>query len=82
MKEEGHASYAPTRWNIRYVLKRYLRGRITHDDAIIDIGCGKGKMIYFFSKFPFGRIDGLEYSRDVADIAEKNIRKLRRGGGG
>lgn len=50
MNEKDHNRYTPTRWGIRHIIKRYLRGKITNDDAIIDIGGGKGKIIYFFSR--------------------------------
>ena len=57
--------------------------KVTDKDAIIDIGCGKGRMLYFFSQFPFKYVDGLEYSRELVAAAEGNIaimRKIHNGG--
>ncbi len=43
---------------------------------LLDIGCGKGAFLRDASYFPFGEIAGLEYSSDLAKIAEKNMKKL------
>lgn len=48
------------------------------EDAILDVGCGKGRMLLFFSKkCCFGRVDGLEYSERLAAIARQNMDKLQ-----
>lgn len=63
---------------IKFVLRRYFKKEnITNDDAIMDVGCGKGRMVYFFTKFPFGAVGGLEYSEDVFNTAKRNIEKLK-----
>jgi SAM-dependent methyltransferase len=49
---------------------------ISKNDLMIDIGCGKGKMIYLMSKFPFKRVDGVEISERLSRIAIKNLQKL------
>ena len=49
---------------------------ITENDSIIDIGCGKGKAISIFSKFPFSKNDGVEISNELVKIARKNNLKL------
>jgi SAM-dependent methyltransferase len=46
------------------------------EDSILDVGCGKGRMLWFFSKFPFCRVDGIEYNPEIAAIARSNIEKL------
>ena len=84
MTEAGHAGYQASSWDARRIIRNYLRGRISDKDAIIDIGCGKGRMLYFFSQFPFRHVDGLEYSQALIEIAQNNfaiLRKLRKGGG-
>ena len=80
--EEDHNYYSPTSFMSRVVLKKYFRSKITSSDAIIDVGCGKGKMLYFFSKFPFKKIRGLEYSQKIVNIAQKNIKILHLCAGG
>lgn len=49
---------------------------ITKNDTIIDLGCGKGKALYEMSKFYFNKIDGVEISSKLCDIAENNLKKL------
>lgn len=45
-------------------------------DAILDVGCGKGYMLRFFSNFPFSRVDGVEHNPEIAAIARRNLKKL------
>jgi cyclopropane fatty-acyl-phospholipid synthase-like methyltransferase len=49
---------------------------ITHRCRILDIGCGKGSAIRCMTKFPFQRIDGVEISEKIANIAKTNFEKL------
>lgn len=49
---------------------------ITSKDRILDIGCGKGKMLWYFNKMGFGTSDGLELSDDLVKIARKNMEIL------
>ena len=79
---EGRSKYQASMWYYRKAVGSWLSGKITRDDSIIDIGCGKGRMLYFFSKFPFRKIGGLEYSQELADVARKNMQVLRMTGGG
>ncbi len=77
MNENGHNKYMMTSLRMRNRLKKYLISRgITEKDRIIDVGCGKGRMLHFFSQFMFGSIDGIEYSRDIAEIAGRNMDRL------
>lgn len=49
---------------------------IKEGDKLLDVGCGKGFAMYLFANFPFSRIDGVELSSELADIAEDNLKKL------
>ena len=85
MHEEGHSNYSTTSSRTLNRIGNYLYDKVTNSDAIIDVGCGKGRMLYFFSQFPFKYVDGLEYSRELVAAAEENIaimRNLRSEGGG
>lgn len=53
------------------------RFNITHADAIVDFGCGKGGILISLSKFPFSKITGVEISPELVEIAKENMRKLR-----
>ena len=50
---------------------------ITPNDAILDIGCAKGAAIRCMTKFAFSRIDGVEISSVLSDIAVKNFERLK-----
>lgn len=47
------------------------------NDSILDVGCGKGRMLWFFSKFDFCYVDGIENHPDMAAIAMDNAKKLK-----
>lgn len=50
---------------------------ITLEDRILDIGCGKGLSLYYSSMFCFERIDGIEYSKRLTQIAKHNASVLK-----
>ena len=50
---------------------------IDRNTAFVDLGCGKGRMIAVASEFPFGQIDGVEFSRRIFGVAEKNIATIK-----
>ena len=59
-------------------LKNLLKDlKITGEDSIIDVGCGKGSAMRTMLKFPFARVDGLELSEHIANIAIRNFEKLK-----
>lgn len=49
---------------------------INQDDAVIDIGCGKGGMLKIFSDYRFGEVAGLDFLKELCDIANENMRAL------
>jgi 16S rRNA G966 N2-methylase RsmD len=69
--------YLPTPF---VVVRESLRLLATHTPLsnvnFIDLGCGKGKVLFEAAKFPFAKIKGVEYSRALYDIAERNVEKL------
>lgn len=72
---DGAVHYEPTHIRIFGQLRREL-GNVGPEDRILDVGCGKGMMLKFFSDFGFGRVDGLEYSEPIVEIAKKNMSTL------
>jgi hypothetical protein len=51
---------------------------IRHEDfAFIDFGSGKGRVLLMASQFPFTRIVGVEFSRGLHEIAQRNIAAYR-----
>ena len=60
-----------------YPVGRILRKlKITRQDSILDIGCGKGFFLYYARKFDFAKIDGLEYSNELFCIAKSNMTEV------
>lgn len=43
---------------------------------LIDMGCGKGKVLFEAAKLPFAKVKGVEYSRPLYEIAKRNVEKL------
>jgi|SRR6185369_5748817 len=49
---------------------------ITHEDAIVDFGAGKGGALVTFTKYPFSKITGVELLPELVAIAEQNFKVL------
>jgi SAM-dependent methyltransferase len=45
--------------------------------TFIDFGCGKGRVLFVASEFPFARIIGVEYAPQLHEIACRNIQRYR-----
>jgi 16S rRNA G966 N2-methylase RsmD len=43
---------------------------------LVDMGSGKGKILFVAAEYGFKKIIGIEYSKDLHDICEKNIKKM------
>lgn len=66
--------YQPSTDALVKVLKRFP---ISEEDAIIDLGCGKGKAMYLMGRFPFKKIYGYDLSKELVHIANQNFQKLQ-----
>lgn len=51
---------------------------ISECDSILDVGCGKAKMVFYFDKLGFGKSDGIEFSGELVACAKKNMQILGR----
>lgn len=72
----GHCRYEATGFLFERDLKKFLSQSDHGDDRMIDVGCGKGRMLEFFHVLGFSASDGLEYSPELAEIARKNMKTL------
>ena len=50
---------------------------IQKEGSIIDIGCGKGSALRTMLKYAFSRVDEVEISEHIANIAKGNFEKLK-----
>ncbi|QOX65062.1 methyltransferase domain-containing protein [Anoxybacterium hadale] len=70
----GYHGYSVTpEMHFRKVMSYFI---ISPTDNFLDVGCGKGSVLKLASEYPFGRIEGVEYQADLAQIARKNLKKL------
>ena len=60
----------------KYLIQLFDALNITSNDRILDIGCAKGGAIRCMTKFSFSKIDGIEISGILSNIATKNFVKL------
>lgn len=68
--------YQPSRW---FALRAALgRGDVTRDDVLVDLGCGKGRIVFQAAMdYPFKRVIGVELSPELTAIARANIERNR-----
>jgi predicted RNA methylase len=43
----------------------------------VDLGSGKGRMLFLAAEYPFRRIVGVEFARELHEAASQNIRRYR-----
>lgn len=71
-KEKGNR-YQPSNGALRTVL---AERRITSEDRILDVGCGKGRAMAIMGQFPFQEVVGIEISDALQQIANGNFERL------
>jgi len=60
------------------LLRRYIEPvQVGPDDVLIDIGCGMGRVLCIFSRKGVRKCIGIEFSGELARIAERNAHSLR-----
>jgi len=50
---------------------------IDEKDSFVDIGCGKGYVLYYASKKKFYKISGIELDENLVGIAQSNFKNLK-----
>ena len=50
---------------------------IRESDVLVDYGCGKGRPLFFATRFPFRRLIGVEKAESLVECAEANRNRLR-----
>lgn len=75
--KKGCSRYQITRpQHLSFIADFLKKQGITKADAVIDVGCGKGGLLEFYSRFGFGLVAGLEYEAELCEICKNNIEKL------
>lgn len=47
--------------------------------AFVDFGCGKGRNLIIAAELGFAQVIGVEFARELADVAKRNLQKLNIG---
>lgn len=59
------------------VLKRIFEDiDFKEDHGFLDMGCGKGYVMTVAAKYPFEKIGGVEYTKELCEICRKNLDRL------
>jgi len=61
---------------VRDILDRVQKDIDFNAGNFVDMGSGKGKVLFIATKYDFKKIIGVEYSKDLHDICEINIKKI------
>jgi SAM-dependent methyltransferase len=67
--------YDPLPYRSLYGIARRLR--VSRSDSLLDLGCGKGRVLCFFALRGLRKCSGIEISPELADQALINARRLR-----
>lgn len=75
--KEGRYTYYPSPVFSFPRLRRYIRRNMQNGrgSSVLDIGCGKGFVLLFFSGLSFDKVAGIEYDEKLCRIAKRNLRK-------
>jgi SAM-dependent methyltransferase len=69
--EGDRRPYVPSSW---FVLPAALRHRPPRpEDAFLDVGSGKGRILLQAARYPYRRVLGVELSPELSAIARKNV---------
>jgi predicted O-methyltransferase YrrM len=68
-------SYQPTKYSLLKKLNASIS--LSHEDILVDIGSGKGRVVCFFASQKVRKIIGLERSSALSNIAENNLKQLK-----
>lgn len=75
-KDRG-TEYQPTRVMPLRKLFRTLRPMIPPDSVLVDLGCGKGRVLLVASELGFKKVRGVEFAHELIEIARKNCSAQR-----
>ncbi len=68
-------SYQPVFYGRLEKVLAYLK--LTEDDVFVDLGCGKGRVLFFMAQQRIKKVIGVELNSDLFTVAQENLRNLR-----
>ncbi len=71
-KDKG-MRYEPTRVMPLIRLFPALRKMMPANSVLVDLGCGKGRVLLLASHWGFREVRGVEFAQELCEIAKKNI---------
>ncbi|MBQ6587220.1 MAG: class I SAM-dependent methyltransferase [Butyrivibrio sp.] len=78
LEEDHFVGYEQSNLLFNNPIKKYINISSAKKDSVLDIGCGKGRMLYYFYKLGFTKTDGIEYSRELCSVARNNYEIIRK----
>lgn len=79
-EDEANANYSPYEPTPYPVLERLAQsGYIRRKNYLLDYGCGKGRVAFFMASAVGCRVNGIDQSQKLIDIAKENRRSCRAG---
>jgi precorrin-6B methylase 2 len=72
--DSGH--YVPHNYSLIWAILHSLP--LSSSDVFVDIGCGKGRVICCAARFNIREVTGVEISKNLCEIAERNAVRLSR----
>lgn|GEM_PF-1075594 len=67
--------YQPTPYKKLEKLVKYLK--LNGNDVCVDLGCGKGRVVFFFASQRVKKVIGVELVENLVNIAKKNLKNLK-----
>jgi SAM-dependent methyltransferase len=77
---EHHSFYAPTAYGNVLRILRALDIRPDRRQVLVDVGCGKGRVLVMAARLPFARVVGIDRSPELVAEARRNVEQARRRG--
>lgn len=73
---DGRFEYYPSPVISFLFLRRYIKRTMQNGrgHSVLDIGCGKGVVLLFFSRLSFERVAGIEFDKKLYHQARKNLK--------
>ena len=76
--KDGRYEYYPSPVFSFPFLRRYIRKHMQNGrgHSVLDIGCGKGFVLLFFSRLCFDTVSGIEYDKRLCRLARTNLNRI------